>query len=288
MTCCKGFCCKTNENRNEEENPTFQSRLVRIRPNAYFRESCAKLWEVATMFGNALTIAGISIFFQKCGKSYVLADLDKAAVLDGVGLAVCYFTFIRFMKFNSNFSLLFNTIKKAAPGVLSFLLCVGMLFVGSFMFAYVVLGPYHVKFDEPQKTFDTLFSIINGDEIFATMAMLEAKKAGNSGLIATFMYIFVYTYVLLFTVVVFNLLIALFNSAYEEMQKMDEEKKMKKLKDRGLTKGLPDDGSNETQRVDLKEPYELSDLLKEWNPTCSGYIEKEPCSRLRAICYPDI
>ena len=64
----------------------------------------------------------------------------------------------------------------------------------------------------------TLFALINGDEIYATFAMLDAKKTGGSLLIPIIYKIYIGTYVAIFTIIVVNLLIALFTNAYDSIK----------------------------------------------------------------------
>ncbi|XP_060592683.1 mucolipin-1-like [Ruditapes philippinarum] len=61
---------------------------------------------------------------------------------------------------------------------------------------------------------ETLFSMSQGDEIFATFAILQDEYAGDKT-VHLFLRVVIYAYVSLFTILIFNLLIALFNSAYE-------------------------------------------------------------------------
>ena len=64
---------------------------------------------------------------------------------------------------------------------------------------------------------DTLFGLVNGDEIYATFAILEQDKSGATDVIFWFSRAFLTIYVAVFTVVVINLLIAIFMSAYDEI-----------------------------------------------------------------------
>ena len=63
---------------------------------------------------------------------------------------------------------------------------------------------------------ETLLTIATGDEIFVTLGTLETKKSGGS-IIFWFSRIYIGLYVAIFTVLVINLLVAIFMSAYEEI-----------------------------------------------------------------------
>ena len=64
---------------------------------------------------------------------------------------------------------------------------------------------------------DTLFGLVNGDEIYTTFAILERDKTGANDVIFWFSRAFLAIFVAVFTVVVINLLIAIFISAYDEI-----------------------------------------------------------------------
>lgn len=59
---------------------------------------------------------------------------------------------------------------------------------------------------------------MHGDELYVTLAILEDSNSGDSNGISLFSRVILVGYVSLFTVFVFNLLIAMFNSAYETVK----------------------------------------------------------------------
>ena len=62
-----------------------------------------------------------------------------------------------------------------------------------------------------------MFSVINGDEMFATMNILEVKKTGGDW-VFWFSRFYFGAYIAVFTIVVLNLLVAIFMSAYESVR----------------------------------------------------------------------
>lgn len=64
---------------------------------------------------------------------------------------------------------------------------------------------------------ETLFGIVNGDEIFATLAILEEDKSGGDW-VFWFSRIYIGSYVAIFTIVVINLLIGIFMTTYESIK----------------------------------------------------------------------
>lgn len=76
---------------------------------------------------------------------------------------------------------------------------------------WIVFGPYHFKFRELSTTTECLFSLINGDDMFETFALLRSQ----TGPIWWFSRIYLYLFVSLFIYVVLSLFIALIMDAYE-------------------------------------------------------------------------
>ena len=68
-------------------------------------------------------------------------------------------------------------------------------------------------------TSETLFSLINGDDMFATFNMMSAKD----GLVHTFSRIYLYTFVMLFIYVVLSLFIAIIMDTYEMIKSYYDE-----------------------------------------------------------------
>ena len=76
-----------------------------------------------------------------------------------------------------------------------------------------------LQFRTPQAAMETLFGIVNGDEIYATLATLEEEKSGGDW-VFWFSRIYIFAYVAIFTIVVINLLIAIFMSSYDSIKVM--------------------------------------------------------------------
>ncbi|XP_060596971.1 mucolipin-3-like [Ruditapes philippinarum] len=185
------------------------------------------LWYITSIIGDAFTLAGVTWIVSTLGDDsdfkQPLKEWDKNVVYIGSGCLLTWFSMLRFIKINHKFTLLFKTLKRSAVDVIFFLTCVTIIFVGFLFGIYVVLGPYNVKFDKLSTTAETLFSLINGDEMFASFAYLKKEEAGDQQNIYLFSRVIIFVYVIIFTLFVLNLLIALFNSAYEVVKKSYEQ-----------------------------------------------------------------
>ncbi|XP_052816466.1 mucolipin-3-like [Mya arenaria] len=146
-----------------------------------------------------------------------LPAYDNLAFHIGLGCLLGWISILRFLKIHVKFSLLFHILHNSFWSVFAFLVCAAVLFVGFFTCAYVSLGVYHEKFATQELSAETLFSLINGDDVFNTFANLNDKLAGDPGTVKLYRNIIVYSFVILFSIIMLNLIIALFNSAYENV-----------------------------------------------------------------------
>jgi len=79
---------------------------------------------------------------------------------------------------------------------------------------WIVLGPYHTKFRTITSTFETMFGLINGDDMYATFANIETESI----YIWMFSEIYLYSFVCLFIFVISSLVIALIIDGYDTVK----------------------------------------------------------------------
>jgi len=79
---------------------------------------------------------------------------------------------------------------------------------------WIVFGPYHSKFESLSSTSDAMFSLINGDDMYATFANLETE----SFYIWLFSQIYLLSFISLFIYVVLSLSITLIIDGYETVK----------------------------------------------------------------------
>ncbi|XP_060565987.1 mucolipin-1-like [Ruditapes philippinarum] len=203
-----------------------------------------KWWFIMSITGDVFTLMGVLWIVTTLGEEsdfkQPLKEWDKNVVYIGSGCLLTWFSMLRFIKINHKFTLLFKTLKRSALDVIFFMTCVTIIFVGFLFCIYIVLGPYNVKFDKLSTTAETLFSLINGDEIFVSFEYLKREEAGDQQRIYLFSRVIIFIFVIIFTVFVLNLLIALFNSAYEVVknsyeQENETERARRKLVPKTLT-----------------------------------------------------
>ncbi len=103
-------------------------------------------------------------------------------------------------------------MKGALPSVLRFLLCAGLLYAGFVLCGWIVLGPYNMKFRTVLTASECLFSLVNGDDMFATFA---AVPETSGSLVRGFARAYLYLFISLFIYVVLSLFIAIIMDTYE-------------------------------------------------------------------------
>ncbi|XP_052816874.1 mucolipin-3-like isoform X2 [Mya arenaria] len=141
-------------------------------------------WLVIAIAGDGFILRATEPLFNAMTHRDVHLTLplyDGVAFNIGMGCLLCWISILRFSKINVKLSLLFRTLYYSFWNVFAFMLCAAVLFVGFFACAYVSLGVYHVKFESQARTAETLFALINGDDLFNTFAGLDEKNAASTG-----------------------------------------------------------------------------------------------------------
>lgn len=183
-----------------------------------------KFWDILIIVADILLIVEtLEIVFYIDNSNWTIASLDNYAVWLSIGCLLAWICMLRYFKFHNKFHLLFTTLYYALWDVITYLPCVAVLFVGFWVCGYVVLGPYNIKFSTPETTAENLFSMASADELYLTFTILEADKSGGP-LVVWFNRIYIAAFVALFAIIVINILIAIFVTAYECMKEYYEER----------------------------------------------------------------
>ena len=143
----------------------------------------------------------------------VAGDLwDLTSLLLGTGSLLVWFGLLRYLGFFRTYNVLILTMKGAAPNILRFLRCAGLLYAGCVLAGWLILGPYHHKFASLMTTSETLFSLINGDDMFASF---DAFPKDRAPVVWAYSRVYLYVFVCLFTYVVLSLFISIIMDTYE-------------------------------------------------------------------------
>ncbi|XP_055346672.1 mucolipin-3-like [Paramacrobiotus metropolitanus] len=169
------------------------------------------LWYVMIVINDVLILVGTGVKITINNRSVVELPLyNTCGMMLGVGNLLVWFGILRYLGFFRTYNILILTFKRAIPNVLRYLVCILLIFFGFAFCGWIVLGPYHVKFQTFHSTMETIFSLINGDDMFATFAIL----AYQNSLIWYFSRVYFYFFICIFTYVILSLMISLIMDAY--------------------------------------------------------------------------
>ena len=130
------------------------------------------LWYVMICTNDCLIILG-SVIKQLIESRSIVGDMwDMCSLMLGTGSCLVWFGILRYLGFFKTYNVLILTMKGAAPNMFRFLICAFFLYVGFTFAGWVILGPYHFKFKTIMSTSECLFSLINGDDMFATFSSI--------------------------------------------------------------------------------------------------------------------
>nr|NVI71354.1 transient receptor potential cation channel, mucolipin ortholog [Cucujiformia] len=141
----------------------FNKRLTSIDKRKFLN-----LWYVMIIVNDVLIIIGSSIQEQIEKEEFTSDQWNVCSVFLGLGNLLVCFGVLRYLGFFKTYNVVILTLEKAAPQVARFLLCAILIYSGFTFCGWLVLGPYHLKFRSLSTTSECLFSLINGDDMFAT------------------------------------------------------------------------------------------------------------------------
>ena len=164
-------------------------------------------WDIFSIFADVLTIVGMVYkFLLDTGAD---KHLDVTAVLIGSSVAINWILALRFLSFDKGYYILVLTLSVAIPNILRLLICILAIYLGYVLCGWVVFGPYCYKFASIGQTVDTLFAVVNGDEILDSFLKVE----GNGPFLSFFSKIYFYSFISLFIYVVLSVMISLIGDA---------------------------------------------------------------------------
>ncbi|XP_056132391.1 mucolipin-2 isoform X2 [Lampris incognitus] len=170
-------------------------------------------WYVLVIVSDLLAIVGSILKMEIQAKS--LTSYDVCSIFLGTSTLMVWVGVIRYLGYFQKYNVLILTMKAALPKVLRFCCCAGMIYLGYTFCGWIVLGPYHEKFEGLSRVAECLFSLVNGDDMFTTFAQLKDKNT----LVWLFSRVYLYSFISLFIYMVLSLFIALITDAYETIKK---------------------------------------------------------------------
>uniref|UniRef100_A0A8C5ATJ3 Mucolipin TRP cation channel 2 n=1 Tax=Gadus morhua TaxID=8049 RepID=A0A8C5ATJ3_GADMO len=169
-------------------------------------------WYLLIIVSDLLAIVGSILKMEIQAKS--LTNYDVCSIFLGTSTLMVWFGVIRYLGYFEKYNVLILTMKAAFPKVLRFCCCAGMIYLGYTFCGWIVLGPYHEKFESLSRVAECLFSLLNGDDMFSTFAQLKDKNA----VVWFFSRAYLYSFISLFIYMVLSLFIALITDAYDTIK----------------------------------------------------------------------
>lgn len=200
---------------------TFYHTQLKIKLSWSERAPLFEYWHLITVVSDLLIFPASAIkilldLHYPCSRHAI--DVDSVRVMLGVSVVLQAAVILRYVSYFRQFNALSSALDIAIPRLVKFFLCAGILFVAFMLCAWVVLGPFHYKFQTFDGTFYTLFTMLNGDDLWNTYTgITELDDAG----VYVFSQIFFTLFLMLFIYAVLNLFISLIIESYEYSQKQD-------------------------------------------------------------------
>ncbi|KAL3087967.1 hypothetical protein niasHT_006628 [Heterodera trifolii] len=189
----------------------YFDRAFGIRLSIQDKWEFINMWYAMIVVNDLLLIAG-----TVCKASIQFRDFDSAlftltGVLLGLGVFLVFFGLLRYFTFFSQYNVIILTLRKSLPSILRFLVCAIIIYCGFLFAGWVIIGPYSMKFRTLGESSEALFSLLNGDDMFATFYTIS----DDNTIIKLFGTVYIYLFVSLFIYVVLSLFIAIIMDAYE-------------------------------------------------------------------------
>ncbi|KAK0395479.1 hypothetical protein QR680_001297 [Steinernema hermaphroditum] len=173
--------------------------------------SFLNIWYVMILVNDVFIIIGTVCKFTIEFKDFDNDLFTTTGILLGTGALLVYIGLLRYLRFFNQYNILILTIKKSLPNMLRFMVCAIVLYAGFLVAGWVIIGPYSIKFRTLAQSSEALFSLLNGDDMFATFYTINDSNTT----IKVFGTIYIYIFVSLFIYVVLSLFIAIIMDAYE-------------------------------------------------------------------------
>ncbi|XP_068034920.1 mucolipin-1 isoform X4 [Anomalospiza imberbis] len=173
-------------------------------------------WYLLLVTSDLLTVLGTVLKIGIEAKNF--SGYDVCSILLGTSTLLVWVGVIRYLTFFQKYNILIVTLRVALPNVMRFCCCVAVIYLGYCFCGWIVLGPHHVKFRSLSMVSECLFSLVNGDDMFATFAALRPSGA----LVWLFSQVYLYSFSALFIYMVLSLFIALITGSYDTIKNQSE------------------------------------------------------------------
>ncbi|KOB68403.1 Mucolipin-3 [Operophtera brumata] len=172
------------------------------------------IWYIMIIVNDLLIIMGSAIKEQIERNQFTNDQWNICSLFLGTGNLLVWFGVLRYLGFFKTYNVVILTLKKAAPKIFRFSICALLIYAGFMFCGWLILGPYHMKFRSLATTSECLFSLINGDDMFATFSIMSKK----SPMLWWFSRVYLYSFISLYIYVVLSLFISVIMDAYDTIK----------------------------------------------------------------------
>lgn len=209
----------------------YRAQLLKELTVQFFRRAYSKelslegrleflnVWYIMIIINDLLIILGSAIKEQIERNQFTNDQWNVCSLFLGLGNLLVWFGVLRYLGFFKTYNVVILTLKKAAPKIFRFSICALLLYAGFMFCGWLILGPYHMKFRSLATTSECLFSLINGDDMFATFSIMSKK----SPMLWWFSRMYLYSFISLYIYVVLSLFISVIMDAYDTIKQYYKE-----------------------------------------------------------------
>lgn len=172
------------------------------------------MWYIMIIINDVFIIIGSTIKELILHSEFASDHWNICSLFLGVGNMLVWFGVLRYLGFFKTYNVVILTLQRATPQVARFLLCALLIYAGFTFGGWLILGPYHFKFRSLSTTSECLFSLINGDDMFATFSIMSTK----STMLWWFSRVYLYSFISLYIYVILSLFISVIADAYDTIK----------------------------------------------------------------------
>lgn len=205
----------------------YRANKLRLRTVEFFKNNLGKdlkmsdqmyfldFWMVMIIINDVMIIIGSMMKLMLEKRIFESIHFSTCSFFLGIGNLFVWMGLLRYLGFFRKYNVLILTIRKALPNILRFMLCTILLYGGFCLCGWLILGPYHIKFTQLSTTSECLFSLLNGDDMFATFEALDPKAPAS---IWWFSRLYLYVFISLFIYIILSLAISIIMDAYDTIK----------------------------------------------------------------------
>ncbi|KAL5466991.1 hypothetical protein EMCRGX_G031156 [Ephydatia muelleri] len=165
--------------------------------------NCQNYIKTVNSSGNFKIILGFRVAVGLIVFANLSYDAEGVRILLGIGIILQAVVILRYVSYFSQFNVLSRALEIAFPRLFKYIVFVTILYIAFMLFGWILLSPFHSKFSSIDETFYTLFTMLNGDDLYNTFVGFNMAENApvyifGQAYFTTFMALFIYAILNLF------------------------------------------------------------------------------------------